>query len=118
MNSTMMTGAALTVLGLGGVLATGAATAIIPAVFGLILFGLGALLRQPERARVVSWVALGVALLGMLAPLGNLGRVLSAGPFELNAASFANIAMALICGLYLTLWIRERRSVGRSNSVR
>jgi hypothetical protein len=114
----MMTGAALTVLGLGGVLATGAATAVIPAVFGLILFGLGALLRRPERARVANWAALGVALLGMLAPLGNLGRVVSAGPFVLNAASFANIAMALICGLYLVLWIRERRSAGQSNTVR
>ncbi|MEN9936754.1 MAG: hypothetical protein RLZZ387_3333 [Chloroflexota bacterium] len=118
MNSTMMTGGALTVLGLGGVLATGAATAVIPAVFGLILLGLGALLRRPGRAQVVSWVALGVALLGLLAPLGNLGRVLSAGPFVLNAASFANIAMALICGLYLASWGWERRSAGRSDAAR
>ena len=95
-----MTGAALTVLGLGGGLATGAATAAIPAVFGLILLGLGALLRRPERARAASWTAFGVALLGLLAPLGKLGRVLSEGPFVLDAASFANSAMALIYGGY------------------
>lgn len=118
MNSTMMTGTALTVLGLGGVIATGAATAAIPAVFGLILLGLGALLRRPERLRAVSWAALGVALLGLLAPLGNLGRVLSEGPFVLNAASFANIAMAVICGLYIALWSWERKSARQSNAAR
>ncbi|GAB4423933.1 MAG: hypothetical protein OHK0015_02090 [Chloroflexi bacterium OHK40] len=118
MNSTMMAGTALTVLGLGGVIATGAVTAAIPAVFGLIMLGLGALLRRQERARVVGWTAFGVALLGLLAPLGNLGRVLSEGPFVLNAASFANIAMALICGLYLALWSRERTSADRSGAAR
>ena len=118
MNSTMMTGAALTVLGLGGVLVTGAATAVIPAVFGLILLGLGALLARPERAQFASWAALGVTILGLLAPLGNLGRVLSAGPFVLNAASFANIAMALICGIYLALWIWQRKSGGQGTGAK
>lgn len=118
MNSTMMTGAALTVLGLGGVIATGAATAAIPAVFGLILLGLGALLRRPGRTRTASWTAFGVTLLGLLAPLGNLGRVLSEGPFVLNAASFANIAMAVICAIYLALWGWERKGASQNNAVR
>lgn len=117
MNSATMTGLILTVLGLSGVFATGAATAVIPAVFGLILLGLGALLRRPERARAASWLALGVALLGLLAPLANLGRLLSEGPFVLNAATFSNIAMALICGLYFALWGWERKSAGQNTTA-
>lgn len=115
MNSTMMTGLALTVLGVGGVIATGAATAVIPAVFGVILLGLGALMRRPERARAAMWIALGVALLGLLAPLGNLGRVVSESGFVLNAATFANITMAVICALYLGLWSWERRGARNTN---
>lgn len=109
MNLTIWTGIVLIVLGLGGVFSTGAATAVIPAVFGLIMVGLGALARNPARARSAGWTAVGIAVLGLLAPLGNLARVLGESGFVLNAASFANLSMAIICGLYLALWAWERR---------
>lgn len=118
MVSTVSAGVTLTVLGLAAVISTGAATAVIPAVFGLILLGLGALMRRPERARSAAWTALGVGVLGLVAPLANLARVIGAGAFTLNAATFSNATMALICAAYIGFWVWERRSYGQDRASR
>lgn len=108
MNTTTWAGVVLITLGLASVIATGAATAIIPAVFGLLLLGLGILANKPARATAATWAAAGVALLGLIAPLANLARVIGATGFTLNAATFANAMMAATCGLYLALLAWER----------
>lgn len=108
MNSIGLTGMTLVVLGLAGVFATGAATAVIPAIFGLIFLGLTLRARNPARARSSGALAAGVAVLGILATLGNLVPRLAGGLFPLNAAAFANISMAVICALYLAFWLMER----------
>lgn len=118
MNTTIWAGALLTLLGVGGVAITGATTAAIPAIFGLIMLGLGALQNNPARAKAAGWAAGGVALLGLLAPLGNLARVLGSASFTLNAASIANISMAIICGLYLALWARDRWGARQGRAAR
>lgn len=112
LNTTMWAGIALTVLGVASVLATGATTAAIPTLFGLILIGLGALQRNPVRANGAGWLAFGVALLGMLAPLGNIARVAGQNGLVMNAATFANVTMALVCAAYLGLALIERRTAG------
>ncbi|MFV9504362.1 MAG: hypothetical protein AB4911_07335 [Oscillochloridaceae bacterium umkhey_bin13] len=118
LNMTMWAGVALTVLGLASVIATGAATAAIPAIFGVMLLGLGALQRNPARANVAGWAAFGVGLLGLLAPLGNIARVVGSSGFTMNAATFANLTMALICASYLGLWVFERRMSGQQGTLR
>jgi hypothetical protein len=106
MNSETAAGLALTVLGLAGVFSTGAPTAAIPAVFGLLLFGLGAMARRSSAA---SWAAAGVGLLGVIAPLANIARAIGQGGLVMGAATFSNGAMAVICGLYLALKAWEGR---------
>ena len=107
MNLTIWTGVLLIVLGLGGVFATGAATAAIPALFGLLLVLVGMRVRRPELVRSAGWPAAAVAVLGLLAPLGNLARVFAEGAFALNTAVFSNLTMAAICGAYLARWLYE-----------
>lgn len=108
MNSTGLTGMALVVLGLAGVFSTGALTAAIPAILGLIFLGLALWARNPARARAAGAAAAGLAALGILAALGRLAPRLLGGLFPLDAAAFANISMALICALYLAFWLMER----------
>jgi hypothetical protein len=97
-------GTALIVVGLAGVIATTAATAAIPAIFGLLMLGMGLLARRPARARLALLIAGAVALLGLLAPLGNIARLAGAGSLGLNAATFSNLVMAGLCAAFLALW--------------
>lgn len=117
LNTTMWAGVALTVLGVASVIATGAMTAAIPAIFGLILLGVGALQRNPSRATSAGWIAIGIGLLGLLAPLGNIARVVGQNGFTMNAATFANLAMALMCAAYLGVTLIERRSAGGRHNM-
>lgn len=116
MNITIWSGVALAVLGVSGVFATAAPTAAIPVLFGLVLILLGVLMRNPARAAAATWAAGGVGLLGLIASLANIASRLAAGGFRMNAAAFANITMAVICGLFLALlaWeITQARQGGR-----
>ncbi|PDW04244.1 hypothetical protein [Candidatus Viridilinea mediisalina] len=97
-------GTALIVLGVGGWIATGAGTAAIPAIFGLLMLIAGLLARRPEVGNTAILGAGVVALLGMLAPLGNVARLIGAQSFGLNAATFSNVAMAGLCAAFLCLW--------------
>jgi hypothetical protein len=109
MNSISLTGMTLIVLGLAGVFSTAAATAAIPALFGLVLLALGLRARNPLRTRSSATAAAVVAALGVLAPLGNLLPRLAGGELRVNAAVFANVSMLLVCAFYLALWLWERR---------
>jgi hypothetical protein len=111
MNSISLTGMALVVLGLAGLFSTGAATAAIPAVFGVVLLFLGLRARHPLRASSSGLAAAIVAGIGLLTPLFNLVSRLANGEFRLNAATFANVSMVMVCGLFLAIWLWERREV-------
>jgi len=116
MNIMIWTGVILVTLGASGVIATAAPTAAIPILFGLVLIGLGVLMRNPARAMVATFAAGAVGLLGLIAALANVVMRLTAGSFRINAAAFANLTMALVCGLFLALlaWEQTRgRSGGR-----
>jgi hypothetical protein len=101
-------GTALIVVGAAGVISTAAVTAAIPAIFGLALLGLGLLARRPARANFAILASLAVALLGVVAPLGNVARLAGSGGLGLNAASFSNIVMAGLCAALLALWALDR----------
>jgi hypothetical protein len=107
MSSSALTGMALVALGLAGLFATGAATAVIPALFGLVLILLALRARNPRNTASSNTIAAGVAALGLLAALGNIVSRLVAGTLVANAAAFANVVMAALCALYLAIWAWE-----------
>ncbi|MGQ9928444.1 MAG: hypothetical protein ACUVS4_16450 [Chloroflexaceae bacterium] len=113
MNITMWAGILLVVLGSAGVVATAAPTSAIPIPFGLVLMALGAQMRHPARAPIAWWIAAGVGALGLLATGANVLMRLAAGTFQLNAAVFANVTMALICALLLGLLLWEQQQTRR-----
>lgn len=118
MNSTTWTGVSLALLGIGSLVATGAASALIPAIFGLALLGLGAAMQRPERAEAAGALALGAALLGVLIAVNTFGRLLSEGGLVLSDAIIATAATTVICVLYLALRIWERGGRGQNNTAR
>jgi apolipoprotein N-acyltransferase len=113
MNITMWAGILLVVLGAAGVLATAAPTSAIPILFGLVLMALGTQMRHPTRAPIARWIAAGVGALGLLATGANVLMRLVSGTFQLNAAVFANVTMALICALFLGLLLWEQQQARR-----
>jgi hypothetical protein len=79
-------------------------TALIPALFGLILNLLGYFASRNEGSRkLLMHIAVAVGLLGFLS---GLGRVLSKiNDFSLSAGTVASIAMSLICLVFVALCV-------------
>ncbi len=104
---TIVAGMALTILAVTTYIGTGMAsvTALIPAFFGVPLMLLGWLAQRGQRRSIMMHIAAGLGALGFLAPLSRI--LPSLGAFELSTAMMANIAMALICGVYVALCIRS-----------
>lgn len=105
--NTIIAGAALTLLALSTYFGTGmsSVTALIPAFFGVPLILLGWLAHNGQRRKTMMHIAVALGVLGLIAPLSRI--IPSLGSFELNAATGANIAMALICGIYVALGVRS-----------
>lgn len=100
-------GVALIVLGVVGYFAGSASsiTGLIPAIWGLILGGLGFwALRGSEKTAM--HIAAVVALLGALAPLSRVVPGLTSGG-ELSLAFWSNALMFLLCGALLALYVRS-----------
>lgn len=98
----------LGILGYGYGLTAGAAsvTAMIPAAFGLILMVLGhaASARETLRKHLMHAAVL-VALIGFLASAGRL--IMKVSEFTVSAASLSQIAMAVICLLFVILAVKS-----------
>jgi hypothetical protein len=81
-------------------------TALIPALFGIVLAALGAAARAKEDLRKhLMHAAVTVGLLGFLMTAGRLGMNLSR--LTLNAATVAQIAMSLVCLIFVILCIKS-----------
>ncbi len=81
-------------------------TALIPAVFGAALVILGLLSQKKENLRKhLMHAAIVVALLGFFATAARL--VPRLGLITFNAAEISQIAMALICLLFVILAIKS-----------
>jgi hypothetical protein len=111
-NVTIGFGLLLSALGLGGYFATGQAslTALIPLAFGLLLLVLGVLARQESLRKHAMHIAAAVGLLGFLGPLRVLPQMLRlAGGQEVphRAAVLDQLAMMVVCGVFLALCIRS-----------
>ncbi|CAN5809097.1 hypothetical protein BH20ACI4_BH20ACI4_31930 [soil metagenome] len=80
-------------------------TALIPAIFGLLLAILGYVAKAKENLRKhLMHAALLVALLGFLASAGRLFSKFS--ELTMSAAVVSQIAMALVCLLFVILGIK------------
>jgi uncharacterized membrane protein len=100
----------LTLLGLGVWLATGAdhITSLIPAFFGLplILAGLAGL--NDAWRKHAMHLAAAIALLGVLGALGRPFAKLASGEgLAVGLPLMSQLAMALLCGLFLVLAVKS-----------
>ena len=81
-------------------------TALIPAVFGIILLILGHVSRAKENLRKhLMHVAVVVALIGFIASAGRLISKIS--EITLSAAVLSQVAMALVCLAFVILSVRS-----------
>ena len=109
---TRATGALLIVIGVAGYALTGAesVTALLPAILGLPILGLGLWGGQESRRRTAVHAALVLALLGFLGTLVNvieLPAVLTGGEVERPTAVVVSSITSLICLLYVALGVRS-----------
>jgi hypothetical protein len=121
-NVTIGFGAALAALGLGGYFGTGrtSLTALIPLLFGLLLMLCGALARQESRRKHAMHAAAVLGLLGVLGPLRVLPQMvtlLGGGTVAHPAAVYAQLAMLVICAVFLVLCIRSFVAARRARTV-
>ena len=111
---TRITGITLIVLGAVYFFITGSAhpTALIPSYFGLVLLLCGALANSPDTRRVMLWmhIAVTVGLIGCLFPgFRAIRSFLSAVPLTTvkQTAATESLLMALICGVFTALCVRN-----------
>jgi hypothetical protein len=111
-NTTIVFGVILIVLGLAGYFGSGMAsiTALIPALFGVLLAALGAISRNPERRKLAMHVAVTVGVLGFLGSLSGLfklGTLISGGPVERPMAVAAQSAMAVLMAIFVGMCVKS-----------
>lgn len=124
--TTIVCGVLLILLGLGGYLygmtdgGSASLTALIPALFGLILAALGAAAQKSENLRKhIMHGAVVIGLLGFLATASSFLKIpaLLAGTAERPAAVFSQIIMALICLVFVILCVKSFIDVRRAREV-
>lgn len=91
-------------------------TAFIPSVFGIILVALGAAAQAKESLRKhLMHAAVIIALLGFIMPLM---RILSkVSDLSLSAAVIAQVAMSLVCLIFVILSVRSFIDARRNREV-
>ena len=106
-STTIVFGLLLTLLGLGGYFLTGttSVTALIPAIFGLLLLILGFLARSESIRKHAMHAAAAVALVGCAGALFSLLRA----PLATRAAIavFSQAAMVVLTALFVGLCVRS-----------
>jgi len=91
-------------------------TALIPAIVGVVLMALGYVASSSEGMRKhVMHAAVVVGLLGFIAAAGRLA--MKASEFTISAASLSQIAMALICLVFVLLAVRSFMAARRDRQV-
>ena len=91
-------------------------TALIPALFGLVIALLGAFAKSNENLRKhLMHVAVLVGLIGFIIPAFRLLSKL--GDLTLSAAVVSQAAMALICLIFVILCIQSFVNARRSGAV-
>ena len=115
-STTILFGVLLTLLGLAGYVLTGASspTALIPAIFGLLLLALGLLARSEPMRKHAMHAAATIALLGCGGALFGLLRT-PAGPRSPMAVS-SQAAMVILTAVFVGLCIKSFIDVRRART--
>jgi hypothetical protein len=116
---TVAFGAVLLILGVGGYLGSGrvSVTALIPAVFGLLLLILGVIARDARRRKHAMHAAALVGLLGLAGTVNGLVKLITGNLGPRPQATMGQAAMAGIMIVFLVLCIRSFRNARRSGAV-
>jgi hypothetical protein len=114
---TRAAGFLLVLLGIVGYVGTGAAslTALIPAMVGALFLVLALVARSPEARKHVMHAAVAIALLSVLGVLPRIIRAVNAGETQ-RPAVLAQIAMAVILGVYVLLGVKSFIDARRARS--
>ncbi len=106
--TTRTIGIVLIALGVVSYIATGrtSLTAMIPAFFGAVLVVLALVARSESARKHAMHASVAIALVGLLATLMRLGPALAAGNWG-RPAVLAQLAMALMLGLYVALGVKS-----------
>ena len=87
-------------------LAPASLTALIPAAFGIVIAGVGAIAAaKPDLRKHLMHVAVIVGLLGFLIPAIRL--LMKIGQLTMSAAVVSQLAMALVCLVFVILAVRS-----------
>jgi hypothetical protein len=121
-NVTIGIAIALIILGLAGYFGTGtpSLTALIPALFGVILLILGALARNPNRRKLAMHIAVVVGLLGFAGAVPGLLKLptlLGGGHVDRPPAVIAQSVMALLMGIFVALCVKSFIDARRTRSA-
>jgi O-antigen/teichoic acid export membrane protein len=115
-------GVILLVLGIAGYIGSGMAspTALIPAVFGLLLLVLGAVARDPAKRKMAMHIAAVVGVLGFFGSargLVGLGSILAGDTVARPNAVIAQSIMAILMLIFIVLCFRSFRNARRDRVV-
>lgn len=120
-STTIITGVLLILVGIVGYVygmmnGNASLTAFIPAVFGLIIAILGffALTKENLRKHLMH-AAVTIGLLGFIIPAGRVVSKLST--ITMSAAVLSQIAMAVICLVFVILCVKSFVDARRSGAV-
>ena len=117
-STTIALGVALIIVGLAGYFLTGGSsyTALIPAVFGIVIALLGLMARNEGRRALAMHIAVVVALLGFLGTFRGLLQLASAfdGTAARPAAVISQSIMAVITMFYVLLAVRSFMAARRN----
>ncbi len=120
-STSILSGVLLMLVGVAGfgfsiVDGTNAPTALIPAAFGLLLVILGFVAKSKENLRMhLMHAAVFVGLLGFLIPAGRL--LLHLGDIKVSLAVLSQIAMSVICLVFVILCVRSFIDARRSKQT-
>lgn len=112
-------GIGLVVLGVVGYVGSGAdsVTALIPSAFGVVLAGLGAAARSPQRRKAVMHAAVGLAVVGILGSamgLADLPALVRGDDVDRPWAVAVQSIMAVALVGYVALCVRSFMAARRS----
>jgi hypothetical protein len=115
-------GLVLIALGLGGYFGAGRAsvTALIPAFFGLPLLILGLVALKECRRKVAIHIGVVLGLLGCAGTVSGLLKLpalLNGGQVERPTAVAIQSAMAIVCLVYMLLYVRSFIKARRANGA-
>lgn len=115
-------GAGLVALGVVSYVGSGAesVTALIPAVFGVVLGALGLAGRRPDRRALAMHIAAGFAVLGFLGSamgLVSLPDLVAGRDVDRPWAVAAQSVMAVILAVYIALSVRSFVAARRSETT-